>query len=89
MELQPRQYRIRIYDDNYEVLTDRRYSAVLDFSAGPGLRATEGQLDSLVQSLAYAAGARGPRTLKFHLVVQDWITGEALCNWPATTWADA
>ena len=86
MDPQPRTYRIRIYDKNYEVLSDRNTMAVLDFSAGPGLRATEGQLDSLVQSLAYAAGARGPRTLEFHLRVEDWQTREHICNWPAKTW---
>lgn len=86
MDPQPRTYRIRIFDNDYEVLTQRRYVAALDFSAGPGLRATEGQLDALVQSLAYAAGARGPRALNFHLVVEDAATGILQCNWPAKTW---
>lgn len=85
---QPRKYRIRLFDKNYEVLTDRRYAAVLDFSVGPGLRATEGQLDALVQALAYAAGARGPRTLDFRLRVEDWESQEPMCDWPAKTWAD-
>jgi hypothetical protein len=84
---QPSTYRIRLYDGDYEVLTDRKVMAVLDFTAGPGLRATEGQLDALVQSLAYAAGARGPHTLNYHLVVEDWDTREKKCNWPAKTWA--
>jgi hypothetical protein len=87
MDPQPRTYRIRIFDNDYEVLTHRRYVAPLDFSPGPGLRATEGQLDTLVHSLAYAAGARGPRTLDFHLVVEDPVTGTLYCNWPAKTWA--
>lgn len=84
---QPRRYRIRVFDKNYEVLRDRQYAAVLDFDPGPGLRATEAQLDNLVHSLAYAAGARGVRTLDFHLAVEDWDTKEQLCNWPATSWA--
>jgi hypothetical protein len=86
VDSQPRTYRIRIFDNDFEVLSHRRYVAVLDFSPGPGLRATEGQLDALVQSLAYAAGARGPKTLGFHLVVEDPETGTSQCNWPAKTW---
>jgi hypothetical protein len=89
MDPQPRRYRVHIFDDNYEVLSNRQYAAVLDFSPGPGLRATEGQLDALVQSLAYAAGARGPKTLKFYLLVSDWESGETACHWPAKTWLDA
>jgi hypothetical protein len=84
----PRRYRIRIVEKNYEVLTDRQYAAVLDFSPGPGLRATEGQLDGLVTSLAYAAGARGQKTLDYYLAVHDWDTGELKCHWPAKTWVD-
>lgn len=90
MEPQPHQpckYRIRVFEKNYEVHRDRLYVAVLDFSAGPGLRATEGQLDALVQALAYAAGARGPKALDFYLVVQDWESGDLMCHWPAKTWA--
>lgn len=88
MDPQPRTYRIRIFDKHREVLDNRQYLAVLDFSPGPGLRATEGQLDAHIQSLAYAAGARGPKTLDFHLVVQDWQTGKTYCNWPAKTWVE-
>lgn len=86
MDLQPRTYLIRLFDKDYEVLRNRRNVTVLDFSPGPGLRATQGQLDALVTSLAYAAGARGPRTLDFHLAIHDAETGEPVCNWPATTW---
>lgn len=89
MHPQPRRYRIRIFDNNYEVLADRKYAAVLDFSPGPGLRATEGQLDGLAQSLTYAAGARGTKTLNFYLAVSDWETGEVQCHWPAKTWVES
>jgi hypothetical protein len=89
MDQQPRRYRIRIYDNDYEVLSSRQYAAVLDFSPGPGLRATEGQLDGLVQSLAYTTGARGPKTLTYYLAVLDWTTGELQCHWPAKTWLEA
>lgn len=86
MNPQPTRYRIRLFKKNAEVFYDRPYAAVLDFAAGPGLRATEGQLDGLVQSLAYAAGAREADTLNYRLVVCDWDTDRVVCNWPATTW---
>lgn len=85
---QPHTYRIRLYRDDYERLQSRRYVAVLDFSPGPMLRATEGQLDGLVQSLAYADGARGPRTLTYYLTVHDDVTGDLHCHWPAKTWVE-
>jgi hypothetical protein len=88
MQTQPRLYRIRVFNKNYEELSDRQYVASLDFSPGPGIRATEGQLDALVQSLAYAAGARGAQTLDFYLVVEDPDTGTLQCHWPAKGWYD-
>lgn len=86
---QPRTYRIRLFDGGMEVEKKRQWAAVLDWSPGPGLRATQGQLDGLVQSLAYAAGARGPKTLTYYLAVHDPATDELICHWPATTWLEA
>ncbi len=85
---QPRAYRIRLYRDGSERLIDRHYVAVLDFSPGPMLRGTEGQLDGLAQTLAYADGARGPRTLTYYLAVHDEQTRELRCHWPAKTWVE-
>lgn len=85
---QPRTYHLRLMDGSMETESSRKhkYLTVLDFSTGPGLRATEGQLNALVTSLAYAAGARGVRTLQYRLAVHDAETGEFVCSWPATTW---
>lgn len=88
MSPQPRRYRIRVYDQGAEVLHGRQYAAVLDLTPGPGLRAAEAQLDALVQTLAYADGARGRRVLGYHLTVEDPDTGEELFDWPAKTWPD-
>jgi hypothetical protein len=87
---QPRTYQLRLMEGSYELESSRknRYVAVLDFSAGPGLRATESQLNALVTSLAYAAGARGVQTLKYRLAVHDADSGEFVFSWPATTWHD-
>ena len=85
---QPRSYRIRLYRDNSERFRDRSYQAVLDFSPGPGLRATEGQLDGLVQALSYTDGARGKRCLDYYLAVYDAATNDLICHWPAKTWLE-
>lgn len=86
---QPRRYRIRVYDRDREVLTLRQYMAVLDFTSGPQLRATEGQLDGLLQSLAYADGARGEKVLGYHLDVEEWEPPhDRVCCWPAKTWPE-
>jgi hypothetical protein len=87
MNPQPSRYRIRLHDKrNREVFYDQKLAAVLDFSPGPGLRATEGQLDGLVQSLAWRAGARGPDTLDYYLAVSDWDTDTNPFHWPAKNW---
>jgi hypothetical protein len=85
---QPRTYRVRIFENGYEHLKDRHNLAVLDFSPGPGLRATKGELDGLVQALAWTAGARGEKTLDYYLSIHDEETAERRCTWPATTWYD-
>lgn len=86
---QPRKYRLRIYREYEEVLTTREYLAVLDFSNGPQLRATEGVLDAYLQTLAYAAGARGDKVRDYHLDVVEWDdNSRVVCCWPAKSWPD-
>lgn len=89
MELpQPRRYRTRVFFDGGEVLTHRSYLAVLDLTAGPGLAAAKGQLDALLQSIAYDHGARGERVRLYHLLVEDWDTRTPVCHWPALSWPE-
>jgi hypothetical protein len=85
---QPRTYRIRLFEDGYEHLRDRKFIAVLDFGSGPMLRATEGQLDALAEVLPYQVGARGKKALKFYLAVHDDATDEFYRHWPAKTWVE-
>lgn len=85
---QPRPYRIRLYERGAEVHLDRQYMAALDLTAGPGLREAEGKLDALLLSLAHADGARGERVSGYHLRVEDWHTGEFVCDWPARHWPE-
>ncbi|MGX6605686.1 hypothetical protein ACWKSP_26665 [Micromonosporaceae bacterium Da 78-11] len=89
MNPQPSRYRIHVYKKNTEVFYDQRIAAVLDFSNGPGLRATQGQLDGLVMSLAWAAGARDEDTLNYRLAIHDWDNDRLQMDWPATTWHTA
>jgi hypothetical protein len=89
MNPQPSRYRIRLFKKNREVFDSQPpIAAVLDFSPGPGLRATDGQLDGLVQSLAWRDGARGRDTLNYYLVISDWATDQNPQQWPAKTWLE-
>jgi hypothetical protein len=83
---QPDKYRIRLYKKNQEVSYGQHYGAVLDFCAGPGLWATKGQLDALVQSLAWVDGARDEDTLKYRLSIHEWDTDRHFMDWAATSW---
>jgi len=85
---QPRTYRIRLYRGDYERLTGRNTVAVLDFSPGPGLWATHGHLDGLVQALARNDGANGQKVLDYHLAVHDEATDDLRCHWQATRWLE-
>jgi hypothetical protein len=81
---QPRRYQVRLYDGTREVYPKRRYLAVLDFTPGVGLRTTQGQLDELLISLAAEDGGHGDKLRRYHLLVEDWTTGEFECHWAAT-----
>lgn len=78
-----RRYRIRVYDEGAEVLTDRDYAAVLDLATSYGLREAEAKLDELLPTLARADGARGDRITRYYLAVHEWDTDEFQFNWPA------
>lgn len=81
-----RRYRIRVFDKHSEVLEDRKHWLSLDLDGGPSLREAEAKLDGLLQTLARRDGARGQRVADYRLQVEDWVTGEALFDWPARTW---
>lgn len=86
MNPQPGKYRIRLFKKNQEVDYGKHYMVVLDFYPGPGLWATKGQLDAMVQSLAWKDGARDEDTLKYSLAVHDWDSDQKLMDWQATNW---
>lgn len=85
---QPRTYLVRLHKRNREALDGREYTTVLDFSPGPGLRATHGQLDGIVQALAWTDGARGPETLHYRLEIFDPEDRKNIRHWPATSWRE-
>jgi hypothetical protein len=78
-----RRYRIRVYNDGSEVLSDREYVAVLDLTPGASLREAEAKLDELARSLARADGARPDRVFRYYLAVHELDTDEFLFHWPA------
>ncbi len=87
MTAQPRCYRIRLFRKNREVgYGDEHLAVVLDLNPGPGLWATKGELNGLVQALAWADGARGEDTLNYRLAVHDWDTDRLIMHWHATNW---
>lgn len=86
MYVQPQFHRVRVWDRDREVLTDRRYPAVLDLTPGPALRTTEATLDVLLQALAYSAGAAGDKVRNYRLTVHQWPDGPVLYDWAAKTW---
>jgi hypothetical protein len=83
-----RRYRIRVYDNGAEVLTDREYEAVLDLASSYGLREAEAKLDELALTLARADGARDTRVARYYLAVHDRETGELELHWPAKAIGD-
>lgn len=78
-----RQYRVRVFDDGSEVLSDREYLAVLDLAPGATLREAQAQLDELARSLARADGAKADRVIRYYLAIHDWATDELQFHWPA------
>jgi hypothetical protein len=83
MPMSARLYRVRVFEDGSEVLSDREYVEVLDLVPGATLRATQAQLDELARTLARAAGARPQHLPRFYLAVHDRDNGELLFHWPA------
>jgi hypothetical protein len=78
-----RRYRVRVYDDGAEVLTDRVYEAVLDLTGPAGLREAETKLDELVITLARQDGAPARRVHRYYLAIHDKDTGQLELHWPA------
>jgi hypothetical protein len=78
-----RQYRVRVFNDGSEVLSDREYVAVLDLTPGATLREAQAQLDELVRSLARADGARPAHLYRYYLAVHDRETDQLVFHWPA------
>jgi len=78
-----RQYRVRVFDDGSEVLSDREYVEVLDLAAGATLREAQARLDELARTLARASGAKPQHLHRYYLAVHDRDTDDLLFHWPA------
>jgi hypothetical protein len=78
-----RRYRVRVYNDGSEVLSDREYVAVLDLTPGASLREAEAKLDELARSPWPGRTAPADRVFRYYLAVHDRDTDEFLFHWPA------
>ena len=79
----PKRYRIRAYDDNYEVMPGRNHLAVLDLDTAVGLCAAERELEATRIALAALVDVRENALRTFRLVVHTWPGGAYVMDWSA------
>lgn len=79
----PVRYRLRAYEDNYEVMADRVHLTVLDLDTAAGMQAAEVELETTRRALAHLVGVHGDDLRKFRLVVHSWPDGEYAMDWSA------
>jgi hypothetical protein len=77
----PVRYRIRAYDDNYEVQPDSTHLAVLDLDTPAGLRAAQVELEALRLALAAISDLDQRLLPKFRLTVHNWPDGTYVMDW--------
>lgn len=70
-------YRLRVYDGQYEVLSDRTYSVVVDLDSPSASGILDRQLVALVRE---ATAANEPMDVP-RLEVCDWLTGVKVMDW--------
>lgn len=78
-----RQYRVRVFNDGSEVLSDREYVEVLDLAPGATLREAQARLDELARTLARADGAKPQHMPRYYLAIHDRDTDQLVFHWPA------
>lgn len=78
-----RQYRIRVFDNGYELLGRQRYATALDLDTTEGLEHARSHL-AWVRPRLVAAAVREDSTVqpeRVRLVLHDWDTGEHVLDW--------
>ncbi|MEV4708887.1 hypothetical protein [Actinoplanes sp. NPDC049316] len=71
----PQRYRLRIFDGNYEILTDRLFQVVLDLATPAGQLAADAALTPWWRAACRLARLRGEQADAVRLQVHEWGTG--------------
>ncbi len=80
----PQRYRLKIFDDDYEVLRDRLFTVMLDLD-GPGRTEVEPLLNARIRALASHARIAPSRLKQVRLEVHDFHDGgNKVMDWVAT-----
>lgn len=78
------QYRVRAYEDNYEVMDDRVHLVALDLDDARGLLMARAELDDLHARLARALMLRSENArARLRLSVHEYPSGAYVMDWVA------
>jgi hypothetical protein len=79
----PKRYRIRAYDNDYEVMPNRNHLTVLDLDSPHGMRAAERELEAIRIALAALVDVGEEALHTFRLAVHAWPDGAYVMDWSA------
>ncbi|MEU8821784.1 hypothetical protein [Actinoplanes sp. NPDC048796] len=77
----PKRYRVRAYDNDYEVLADKVHLEWLDLDAYGGFKEARTSLEALRRSLAFLVGVKDGDLPTFRLAVHTWPDGQYVMDW--------
>lgn len=79
--LSPRRYRIRVFEDNYELLADQNHLAWLDLESEAGFRRAQTELEALRRSLIELGEIPQKRRHLVRLTVHSHPDGNYVMDW--------
>ena len=77
----PQLYRLRGYDGNAEIMTDRCHLTTLDLDTADGRQAARVELESTRIALAHLTGADGTGLEQVRLAVHEYPSGAYVTGW--------
>jgi hypothetical protein len=77
----PKRYRLRAYDNNYEVFDDRNHLVTLDLETAAGLHAALVELEATRIALAAIIQLDEQALRTFRLAVHTWPAGGYVMDW--------
>ncbi len=81
---QPRMYRVRLFEEQWEVPRGGVYPIVLDLSHGLPLEEAEQKLNQLFRSLLRLAKVKPDKVRLHYLDLRTWDTDQSVLHWPVT-----